>query len=295
MKTYVLEWGTNRLELGPRTLVMGILNVTPDSFSDGGTYFHPEKAVNRAVEMVEAGADIIDIGGESTRPFSEAITLEDEIQRVVPVIEAMAPKITVPISIDTTKAIVAEKALKAGASIINDIGALRVDPGIADVAAQYNVPLILMHMQGTPRNMQLEPHYDDLLAEIAAFLENAVKTAEKHGISRSQLIIDPGIGFGKTIGHNLHVIRDLDYFEKLDLPVLIGPSRKAFIRNILKADSKTELAPGHPLVETGTQAALAVAIMKGAHIVRVHDVANTCATVKLLDTMKQVTNGNENA
>ena len=140
MKTYVLEWGTNRLELGPRTLVMGILNVTPDSFSDGGKYFHPEEAVNRAVEMVAAGADIIDIGGESTRPFSEAITVEDEIQRVVPVIEAMAPQITVPISIDTTKAIVAEKALNAGASIINDIGALRVDPGIADVAAQYMCP-----------------------------------------------------------------------------------------------------------------------------------------------------------
>lgn len=295
MKTYVLEWGTNRLELGLRTLIMGILNVTPDSFSDGGTYFHHEEAVNRAVEMVEAGADIIDIGGESTRPFSETITPEDEIQRVVPVIEAVAPRITVPISIDTTKATVAEKAIKAGASIINDIGALRMDPGIADVAAQYNVPLILMHMQGTPRNMQLEPHYDDLLAEIDAFLENAIQTAEKHGISRSQLIIDPGIGFGKTIGHNLQIIKHLDFLEKLDRPVLIGPSRKAFIRNILKADSKTELDPGHPLVETGTQAALAVAIMKGAHIVRVHDVANTCATVRLIDTLKQVTNGNENA
>jgi len=295
MKTYVLEWGTNRLELGPRTLVMGILNVTPDSFSDGGKYFHPEEAVNRAVEMVEAGADIIDIGGESTRPFSETITPEDEIQRVVPVIEAVAPRITVPISIDTTKATVAEKAIKAGASIINDIGALRMDPGIADVAAQYNVPLILMHMQGTPGNMQLEPHYDDLLAEIDAFLENAIQTAEKHGISRSQLIIDPGIGFGKTIGHNLQIIKHLDFLEKLDRPVLIGPSRKAFIRNILNVDSKTELDPSHPLVETGTQAALAVAIMKGAHIVRVHDVANTCATVRLLDTLKQVTNGNENA
>ena len=293
MKTYVLEWGTNRLELGPRTLVMGILNVTPDSFSDGGTYFLPEEAVNRAVEMVEAGADIIDIGGESTRPFSETITPEDEIQRVVPVIEAVAPRITVPISIDTTKATVAEKAIKAGASIINDIGALRMDPGIADVAAQYNVPLILMHMQGTPRNMQLEPHYDDLLAEIDAFLENAIQTAEKHGISRSQLIIDPGIGFGKTIGHNLQIIKHLDFLEKLDRPVLIGPSRKAFIRNILKADSKTELDPGHPLVETGTQATLAVAIMKGAHIVRVHDVANTCATIRPIDTLKQVTNGNE--
>ncbi len=291
MKTYVLEWGTNRLELGPRTLVMGILNVTPDSFSDGGTYFHPEKAVNRAVEMVAAGADIIDIGGESTRPFSETITLEDEIQRVVPVIQAMAPQITVPISIDTTKAIVAEKALKAGASIINDIGALRVDPGIADVAAQYNVPLILMHMQGTPRNMQLEPHYDDLLAEIADFLDNAVKTAEKHGISRSQLIIDPGIGFGKTIGHNLQVIRDLDYFEKLDLPVLIGPSRKAFIRDTLKKDTVVDLKPDSAEVEKGTQAAIAASILRGAHIVRVHDVANTKITAKIMDAVKHSADG----
>ena len=293
MKTFVLEWGTNRLELGLRTLIMGILNVTPDSFSDGGTFFDAEKAVNRALEMVKAGADIIDVGGESTRPFSNAITSEEEMQRVIPVIQAVAPRITVPISIDTTKATVAEKAIKAGASIINDIGALRMDPGIADVAARYNVPLVLMHMQGTPRNMQVEPHYDDLFAEIDAFLENAIQTAEKHGVSRSQLIIDPGIGFGKTLDHNLQIIKHLDYFEKLDRPVLIGPSRKAFIRTILKAGSQTELAPSHPLVETGTQAALAVAIMKGAHIVRVHDVANTRATVKLLDTLKQVTNGNE--
>jgi dihydropteroate synthase len=170
-----------------------------------------------------------------------------------------------------------------------------MDPGIADVAAQHNVPLILMHMQGTPRNMQVKPHYDDLQREITSFLENAVETAENHGISRSRLIIDPGIGFGKTIDHNLQIISHLDFLEKLDLPVLIGPSRKAFIRNILKTDGKPELAPSHPLVETGSQATLSVAIMKGAHIVRVHDVANTCATVKLTDALKQAANGNETA
>jgi len=286
MKTYVLEWGPHCLELGPRTLIMGILNVTPDSFSDGGKYFHPEEALARAKEMVAAGADIIDIGGESTRPFSEAISPEEEIRRVIPVIEALAPQVTVPISIDTTKKTVAEAAIKAGASIINDIGALRMDPGIADIAAQYDVPLILMHMQGTPGNMQMDPHYDDLSGEITAFLENAVNTALEHGVSRSRIIIDPGIGFGKTFDHNLQIISHLDFLEKLDLPVLIGTSRKAFIRNMLKNEAETEPSPSHPLVETGTQATLAVAIMKGAHIVRVHDVANTWATVRLTNALK---------
>lgn len=293
MKAYVLEWGIHRLELGRRTQVMGILNVTPDSFSDGGKYYQVEEAVARGVEMVAAGADIIDIGGESTRPFSEAISPEAEIQRVVPVIEKLARQITVPISIDTTKAAVADEAIKAGASIINDIGALRMDPALADVAAQQEVPLILMHMQGTPRNMQVNPHYDNLLGEIASFLENAVQTAEKQGVSRTRIIVDPGIGFGKNMHHNLTIISHLDYLEKMGLPVLIGPSRKAFIRNILKTDA--ELAPSDPLVETGTQAILAVAIMKGAHIVRVHDVAGTCATVKLTDALKLATNGNEKA
>jgi dihydropteroate synthase len=272
---------------------MGILNVTPDSFSDGGKYFRPEEALARAKEMVAAGADIIDIGGESTRPFSEAISAEEEARRVLPVIEALAPQVTIPISIDTTKRGVAELAIKAGASIINDIGALRMDPGIADVAAQYDVPLILMHMQGTPGNMQMNPHYDDLEEEITAFLEKAVETAQKHGISRSRIIVDPGIGFGKTFDHNLQIISHLDFLGRLDLPVLIGTSRKAFIRSILKSGSLTEPSPSDPLVETGTQATLAVAIMKGAHIVRVHDVANTLATVRLTDALKQVMNGNE--
>lgn len=293
MKTYVLEWGPHRLELGPRTLIMGILNVTPDSFSDGGKYLRPEEAVARAQEMVNTGADIIDIGGESTRPFSETVTHEEEIRRVVPVIEALAQRVSVPISIDTTKSAVAESALRAGAAIINDIGALRMDPGLADVAAEHNVPLILMHMQGTPRDMQIEPRYDDLFAEIKAFLEDAMETAEKHGIQRSKIIIDPGIGFGKTKDHNLQILKHLDFLETLDRPVLIGPSRKAFIRKILNINNGPELPPSHPLVETGTQAVITAAIMKGAHIVRVHDVANTFATVTLLDSLKQVTVGNE--
>jgi dihydropteroate synthase len=206
--------------------------------------------------MVAAGADIIDIGGESTRPFSEAITPEEEMQRVIPVIEALARRITVPISIDTTKAAVAVAAIKAGASIINDIGALRMDPGIADVAAQHDVPLILMHMQGTPGNMQVKPHYDDLRERSHRFWKTPLKRLD-HGISRSRLIIDPGIGFGKTIDHNLQIISHLDFLEKLALPVLIGPSSKAFIRNMLKTDAKPELAPSHPMVETGTQATVA--------------------------------------
>ncbi len=293
MKTYVLEWGPHRLELGPRTLIMGILNVTPDSFSDGGKYLRPEEAVARAQEMVNMGADIIDIGGESTRPFSETVTHEEEIRRVVPVIEALAQRVSVPISIDTTKSAVAESALRAGAAIINDIGALRMDPGLADVAAEHNVPLILMHMQGTPRDMQIEPHYDNLFAEIKAFLEDAMETAEKHGIQRSKIIIDPGIGFGKTKDHNLQILKHLDFLETLDRPVLIGPSRKAFIRKMLNINNGPGLPPSHPLVETGTQAVIAAAIMKGAHIVRVHDVANTFATVTMLDSLKQATVGNE--
>ena len=287
MKTYVLEWGSHRLEMGPRTLIMGVLNVTPDSFSDGGKYFKPDEALARAQEMVAAGADIIDIGGESTRPFSEAISPEEEIRRVIPVIEALAPQVTVPISIDTTKKTVAQQAMEAGASMINDIGALRMDAGIADVAAQYDVPLILMHMQGTPGDMQMNPHYKDLEEEITAFLENAVETAQKQGVSRSRIIVDPGIGFGKTFDHNLQIINRLDFLETLDLPVLIGTSRKAFIRNLVKSDAAAELPPSHPLVETGTQATLAVAIMKGAHIVRVHDVANTVATVRVADALKR--------
>ncbi len=282
MASFDLAWGGHRLTLDTRPLIMGILNVTPDSFSDGGLFFSTRDAVSQAEKMVREGADIIDIGGESTRPFSEAVSEAEEIRRVIPVVEALVNHVKIPISIDTTKATVARHALNAGASIINDVSALRADPALAGVAADSGVPLILMHMKGTPGNMQVSPRYDDLLGEINAFLKQAVATAEKEGVQRSRIIIDPGIGFGKTVLHNLLLLKHLNSFKTMKLPVLIGPSRKAFVRKLLKPDHLTDIDPQLPLVEAGTQAAVAVAALNGADIVRVHNVAGTLATLKIV-------------
>jgi dihydropteroate synthase len=284
-KRYVLQWRGQRLELGERTCVMGVVNVTPDSFSDGGKFFSNQTAISHGQKMAEDGADIIDIGGESTRPFSDEVTAAEELRRVIPVIEELAASISVPISIDTTKAEVAQCAIEAGASIINDISALRLDPEMPKVAAQSGVPLILMHMLGTPKNMQVSPTYDDVVAEIKTFLDQSIRQAVNSGIDREKIIIDPGIGFGKSFEHNLTLIRQLSDFHTLDAPILIGPSRKAFIRNILKGENSQDIPPDLPIVETGTQAVISAAILNGAHIVRVHDVANTCATVKLVDAI----------
>jgi dihydropteroate synthase len=290
MKIYKISWGAHSLELGSRTHVMGILNVTPDSFSDGGEHFSFEAAVAHGEKLAEDGADIIDIGGESTRPFSEPIPSEEEIRRVVPVIEELAKRISIPLSIDTTKAVVAKRAIEAGAAIINDIGALYLDDNMADVAVKYEVPVILMHMLGTPRTMQMSPAYDDLIGEIKTFLENAIRAAEKKGISKSKIIIDPGIGFGKTIDHNLYLIKHLCEFNALNVPVLIGPSRKSFIRNILQNKTgKGDEFDMSSTVETGTQAAIAAAALNGAHIVRVHDVAATWATLRIIDAINNET------
>ncbi|RPH48815.1 MAG: dihydropteroate synthase [Desulfobacteraceae bacterium] len=286
MKSYSIEWGSNRLEMGNKTRIMGIVNVTPDSFSDGGLFFDCNAAVARGEKLAAEGADILDIGGESTRPFSEAVSPEEEIRRVVPVIEKLAGRISIPISIDTNKAVVAKKAVEAGASIINDISALRSDSELAGVAAKYGLPVILMHMKGTPENMQVSPHYDDLIGEIKGFLKDAIERAVSMGVDRRKIIIDPGIGFGKTIQHNLLLIKNLEELTGLDVPVLIGPSRKAFIRRILKDKAGNELKPHDPAVETGTQAAVAASVLAGAHIVRVHDVAGTVSTVKIIDALK---------
>jgi dihydropteroate synthase len=265
---------------------MGIVNVTPDSFSDGGKCFDADKAIAQAEKMVEDGADIIDIGGESSRPYSEPVTIEEEARRVLPVITALAKKLTIPISIDTTKSEVARRAVLAGASIINDISAMRFDPEISAVAAQSNTLLILMHMKGTPKNMQISPVYGDLLGEITNFLHNAILSAQDSGVPKSNIIADPGIGFGKTVSHNLEIINKLDALEALDVPILLGPSRKAFIRKILTQKDGSELKPDHPAIETGTQAAVAAAVMRGVHIVRVHDVANTYSTLKIVDAIR---------
>lgn len=290
MRAYTLSWQGRQLQLGPITTIMGIVNVTPDSFSDGGRFHSADDAIDQAKRLVESGAGIIDIGGESTRPFADDVPEKEEIARVVPVIKALAHQITVPISIDTTKAPVAEAAVAAGASIINDVSAMQLDGRMAKTAARLNVPVILMHMKGSPRTMQKAPSYDDVVAEVKAYLAGAVDKAVEAGIDRRKIILDPGIGFGKTGRHNLLLINQLAAFDDLEAPILVGPSRKRFIRNILKDPSQEDISPDRPDVETGTQAAVAASVLNGAHIVRVHDVANTVATVKVLDAIRNVSN-----
>ena len=254
-KSYHLSWANYNLELGQRTCVMGIVNVTPNSFSDGGKFFDTETAIAQGVKLAAAGSDIIDIGGESTRPFSDPVTVDEEIRRVVPVIEKLAERVSIPISIDTMKAGVARRAIAAGASIINDVSALRYDPELAGVAVEFGTPMILMHMLGNPKTMQVSPVYDDLLADIRAFLADAIDRADKQGVSKSKIIIDPGIGFGKTLAHNLLLIKHLQFFQSLDAPILIGASRKSFLRKILKDEHLEDIPPDLPIVETGSQAA----------------------------------------
>ena len=266
---------------------MGVVNVTPDSFSDGGKFYNTDVAISQGEKLAAEGADIIDIGGESTRPFSDPVSVEEEIRRVVPVIDKLARRVSVPISIDTTKADVARRALDAGAAIINDVTALRFDPGLAALAVEFDTPLILMHMLGEPKSMQVAPSYANLIEDIRSFLADAVERAEDLGVPRSKIFVDPGIGFGKTVAHNLLLIKHVQAFASLDAPILIGVSRKAFIRKILKKAHEEDIRPDLPIVETGSQAAVSAAVLNGAHIVRVHDVANTLATVKILDAMMQ--------
>ena len=286
-KSYHLSWSNHALELGQGTCIMGVVNVTPDSFSDGGKFYDTDVAIAQGEKLAADGADIIDVGGESTRPFSDPVSIEEEIRRVVPVIEALAQRVSTPISIDTTKSEVARQALEVGASIINDVAALRFDPGLAALAVEFDTPLILMHMLGEPKSMQVAPRYDNLVEDIRRFLEDAVARAAKLGVPRSKIIVDPGIGFGKTVTHNLLLLKHVQAFTSLDLPVLIGASRKAFIRKLLKQAHEEDIQPDLPIVEIGTQAAVASAVLSGAHIVRVHNVANTVATVKILDALRE--------
>lgn len=288
MRSYTLSWQNRQLQLGPKSAVMGIVNVTPDSFSDGGLFHSADAAIAHGERLAEAGADIIDIGGESTRPFADSVSAEEEIQRVVPVIKKLAARISIPISIDTCKSQVAKAAIDAGATIINDISAMQMDACMADAAAGLDVPIILMHMKGTPRTMQLDPVYGDVVIEVKAFLAKAIERAVAAGIDREKIIVDPGIGFGKTGQHNLLLINRLSEFEELEAPILVGPSRKRFIRDLLKDPSQEDISPERPEVETGTQAAVAASILNGAHIIRVHNVANTVAMVKVLDAIRNV-------
>ena len=284
-KTYNLRWGDHRLALVDRTLVMGVVNVTPDSFSDGGLFYSGSDAAAQGEKLARQGADIIDVGGESTRPYSEGVSLDEELSRVIPVIETLAGTISLPLSIDTTKAEVARQALKAGASIINDISALQHDPDMVRVAKEFEVPVILMHMLGSPKTMQVSPSYKDVVHDCMAFLRQRAEFAVQQGLDRRLLIIDPGIGFGKTFDHNLAILQRLHEFQQLDLPILVGSSRKAFIRDLLKTDSNPEPHPQDPVVEIGSQAAVGAAAINGAHIVRAHDVAGSCAALKIVDAI----------
>jgi dihydropteroate synthase len=287
MNPYTLAWNNHTLEIGHRTLIMGIVNITPDSFSDGGQFHSLEAALAQARRLTDAGADIIDIGGESTRPFADSVPADDEMDRVIPVIEQLVNHINVPISIDTTKAVVAEAALQAGAAIINDISAMRLDDGMAAVAAQSGVPVILMHMKGEPRTMQRDPTYENVVTEVRDFLAQAIATCVDAGISRDKIIVDPGIGFGKTGRHNLELIKHLKDLAELNAPIMVGPSRKRFIRDLLKDPSQDDIPPDRPEVETGTQAAVAASVINGAHIVRVHNVANTKAMLDVLTAIQR--------
>ena len=267
---FTIRSGDHTLELGERTLLMGAINVTPDSFSDGGRFFQTDQAIKQGELLASEGADILDVGGESTRPFSDSLDVEEELRRIIPVVEELAKRTSLPISIDTYKGEVARAALDAGATIINDISGLRFDPKMAQLAATSQVPLILMHMQGSPRTMQLEPHYGSLFSEIIGFLEERIQYACEAGVSRDQIIVDPGIGFGKNVEHNLLLIKHLDAFATLGQPILLGTSRKSFIGAVMEKEV-TEREPG-------TWATVSTGIIKGAHIVRVHEVS-TCRQV----------------
>lgn len=266
--------------MGERTLVMGVLNITPDSFSDGGEFFAEERAIERALEMERDGADIIDVGAESTRPGSESISAEEELQRLLPVLGGLRRLLKIPISIDTQKAEVAEAAVDAGAQLINDTSGLKKDPRIAAVAARHGVPLILMHMRGEPLSMQKAPFAEDVIEDVTSGLTKSVGIARKAGVEKSQIILDPGIGFGKSYTQNYELIEKLSQFAKLGYPLLVGSSRKGFLGATLARDAKP--APVEERI-WGTAASVTASILNGAHIVRVHDVAEMTQVARVAD------------
>jgi dihydropteroate synthase len=279
-KRYRLKLPTRTLVLGERTLVMGVLNVTPDSFSDGGAFLAPERAVEHALEMERAGADLIDVGGESTRPGAEGISVEDELRRILPVLEGLRGRLGIPVSIDTRKAEVAEAAIAAGAEIINDVSGLKYDPRLAKVAARQRVPLVLMHMRGEPKTMQKGPFARNVMREVTAGLRASARMAMQAGVPRSQIVLDPGIGFGKSFAQNYEVLAQLAELGKLGFPLLVGTSRKGFLGATLANDGEP-LPPEERI--WGTAATVAASILGGAHIVRVHDVKEMVQVARVAD------------
>ena len=274
------------MPIDERTLIMGILNVTPDSFSDGGQFDSVDQALAHAEQMISEGADIIDVGGESTRPGGEPISVEEEIRRVVPVIKVLASRTGTPISVDTTKSEVARAALDAGAAIVNDISALRFDFYVADAVARAGAGLVLMHSRGTPATMHRMPPVADIMQEVTSSLRASINMAERRGVPRESIVIDPGIGFGKTQEQNIELIAHLDRLLSVfpDYPVLVGPSRKSFIAKILAGNTGAP-APASERLH-GTMATITAAVLKGAHIVRVHDVKATAETVRVSEIIR---------
>ena len=275
---YAIRCRKRTLTLGKRTLLMGVLNVTPDSFSDGGLFFDKEKAISHGLRLVEEGADIIDIGGESTKPGSKPLELEEELRRVIPVIKSISAEVDVPISIDTYKSTVARKAIEAGAEIINDISGLNFDPSLAKVASKENIPLVLMHIRGTPETMQKNVHYDSLFSEILQYLKDSIQRAESAGLDPRQIIVDPGIGFGKTVEDNLLIIKNLHEFRILGKPILLGTSRKSFIGKILNAEVGERLE--------GTLSSITVGVLNGANIIRCHDALQAKRAIAVADAIR---------
>jgi dihydropteroate synthase len=273
----VVEWPNGRLDFSGGTLVMGVLNVTPDSFSDGGQFFDTDKAIEHGLQMAANGAAIIDIGAESTRPGAEPVSADEQVKRVIPVIEAIAKKIDMPISIDTYNVKVAKAALDAGAAMINDITAL-ADERMGQLAAGHKVPIVLMHMQGTPQTMQIEPKYDDVVGKVLDFLLDRAKKAQSFGIDESGIFIDPGIGFGKTLEHNLLLLRNIDRFVATGYHVLVGASRKSFIGKITGKENPADRI-------FGTAATVALCAAAGVSIVRVHDVAEMVDVIKVTNAI----------
>ncbi|MDY6861756.1 MAG: dihydropteroate synthase [Thermodesulfobacteriota bacterium] len=280
MKSFFFVCRSKVFDLSKRTYIMGILNITPDSFSDGGEFQDPENAVEHALKLQNDGADILDIGGESTRPGAVPVSTEEEKERILPVIKRLTGKLKIPISVDTYKSEVAKAALEAGAEIVNDISALRFDPDMGYVAARFKAPVILMHMKGTPKTMQQTISYDDLTGEIKEFLHNSIKRAEDVGIESDRIVIDPGIGFGKSQdSDNFLLLKELTKFMIFDKPILVGTSRKSFIRKLLGQDK----------IDEGTGATLVAAILNGANFVRIHDVKKMLPYIKMADKIKYCT------
>ena len=280
-KQFRLRLPSRTLILGDRTLVMGVLNLTPDSFSDGGAYPDSEAAIARALELEHDGADILDVGGESARPGATPVSAEEELRRILHVIEVLRGKLRIPISVDTQKAEVAEAALDAGAEILNDISALRLDPRLAEAARRARAPMILMHMRGIPRTMQRGPFARDVIRDLTVGLREAVARARRAGLAKSQLLLDPGIGFGKTHDQNFETLARLPEFARLGCPLVVGTSRKAFLGKALARQGEPDFPANERLL--GTAATVTASILGGAHIVRVHDVAEMARVVRVAD------------